>query len=70
MNMTTLHFHGLNVSPDEPQDDVITMMAMPGQSFLQGDIPQYQRQGCIVGITPLLWRKLPAGPCDGCRERM
>jgi FtsP/CotA-like multicopper oxidase with cupredoxin domain len=32
-NMTNLHFHGLHVSPDAPQDDVITMMAMPGQSL-------------------------------------
>jgi FtsP/CotA-like multicopper oxidase with cupredoxin domain len=31
MNMTNLHFHGLHVSPNAPQDDVITMMAMPGQ---------------------------------------
>ena len=33
MNMTNLHFHGLHVSPDSPQDDVITMMAIPGQSL-------------------------------------
>ncbi|MGA9565303.1 MAG: multicopper oxidase domain-containing protein, partial [Candidatus Korobacteraceae bacterium] len=33
MNMTNLHFHGLHVSPDAPQDDVITMMAMPGHSL-------------------------------------
>jgi suppressor of ftsI len=33
MNMTNLHFHGLHVSPTAPQDDVITMMAMPGQSL-------------------------------------
>jgi suppressor of ftsI len=33
MNMTNLHFHGLHVSPDAPQDDVITMMTMPGQSL-------------------------------------
>jgi len=32
-NMTNLHFHGLHVSPDAPQDDVIGMMAMPGQSL-------------------------------------
>jgi suppressor of ftsI len=32
-NMTNLHFHGLHVSPNAPQDDVITMMAMPGQSL-------------------------------------
>ena len=33
MNMTNLHFHGLTVSPDAPQDDVLGMMAMPGQSL-------------------------------------
>ena len=32
-NMSNLHFHGLHVSPDAPQDDVITMMTMPGQSL-------------------------------------
>src|ERR1700751_5578870 len=32
-NMTNLHFHGLHVSPDAPQDDVISMMAMPGQTL-------------------------------------
>jgi suppressor of ftsI len=31
MNMTNLHFHGLTVSPNSPQDDVIGMIAMPGQ---------------------------------------
>ncbi len=31
MNMTNLHFHGLTVSPNSPQDDVLGMMAMPGQ---------------------------------------
>lgn len=31
MNMTNLHFHGLTVSPDAPQDDVLGMIAMPGQ---------------------------------------
>ncbi len=29
--MTNLHFHGLTVSPVAPQDDVLTMSAMPGQ---------------------------------------
>jgi suppressor of ftsI len=33
MNMTNLHFHGLHVSPNAPQDDAITMMVMPGQSL-------------------------------------
>jgi suppressor of ftsI len=31
MDMTNLHFHGLAVSPNAPQDDVLTMLAMPGQ---------------------------------------
>jgi suppressor of ftsI len=31
MNMTNLHFHGLTVSPEAPQDDVLRMMAMPGK---------------------------------------
>src|SRR5260370_10910420 len=31
MNMTNLHFHGLTVSPNAPQDDVIGMLATPGQ---------------------------------------
>jgi suppressor of ftsI len=30
-DMTNLHFHGLSVSPNAPQDDVLGMMAMPGQ---------------------------------------
>ena len=31
MDMTNLHFHGLTVSPKAPQDDVLGMMARPGQ---------------------------------------
>ncbi len=30
-NVSNLHFHGLHVSPQSPQDDVLTMVAMPGQ---------------------------------------
>jgi suppressor of ftsI len=30
MHMTNLHFHGLSVSPDRPSDDVLDMIAMPG----------------------------------------
>lgn len=33
MNMSNLHFHGLHVSPNSPQDDVLTTMSMPGQSL-------------------------------------
>ena len=32
-DMTNLHFHGLHVSPNRPQDDVLTMMAAPGESL-------------------------------------
>ena len=31
MDMTNLHFHGLSVSPDAPQDDILTMLAKPGE---------------------------------------
>jgi FtsP/CotA-like multicopper oxidase with cupredoxin domain len=33
MNMTNLHFHGLSVSPQRPQDDVVDMVAMPGEAL-------------------------------------
>lgn len=32
-NMTNLHFHGLGISPKAPADDVLGMMAMPGQTL-------------------------------------
>src|SRR6266702_174833 len=33
MDMTNLHFHGLTVSPDAPQDDVLDMIDAPGRSL-------------------------------------
>ena len=33
MNMSNLHFHGLHVSPRFPQDDVLDMLAMPGETL-------------------------------------
>ena len=33
VNMTNLHFHGLTVSPNAPQDDVLGMIAIPGQAL-------------------------------------
>ena len=33
MDMTNLHFHGLTVSPEAPQDDVLNMMASPGETL-------------------------------------
>ena len=35
-NMTNLHFHGLEISPQSPQDNVIDMMAMPGETLHYG----------------------------------
>ncbi len=44
--MTNLHFHGLHVSPNAPQDDVLTMMAMPGASLQYTvNIPRNQPPG-------------------------
>lgn len=46
MNMTNLHFHGLHVSPHAPQDDVLSMMAMPGQSLhYVVEVPEDQPPG-------------------------
>ena len=33
MQMTNLHFHGMEVSPNPPQDDVLTMMSHPGETL-------------------------------------
>lgn len=45
-NMTNLHFHGLHVSPQSPQDDVLTMMAMPGQALdYKVEVPSYAAPG-------------------------
>jgi FtsP/CotA-like multicopper oxidase with cupredoxin domain len=46
MNMTNLHFHGLHVSPNAPGDDVLSMVAMPGESLhYVVDIPADQPPG-------------------------
>jgi suppressor of ftsI len=43
---SNLHFHGLHVSPERPQDDVLTMMAMPGQTLkYRVEIPAYSAPG-------------------------
>jgi suppressor of ftsI len=44
MDMTNLHFHGMEVSPDYGQDDVITMVAKPGETLhydvhIPNDVP-------------------------------
>jgi FtsP/CotA-like multicopper oxidase with cupredoxin domain len=46
MNMTNLHFHGLHVSPNAPQDDVLSMMAMPGETLHYSvQVPPQQAPG-------------------------
>jgi FtsP/CotA-like multicopper oxidase with cupredoxin domain len=46
MQMTNLHFHGLHVSPNAPQDDVLDMMASPGQTLHYSvQIPRQQPPG-------------------------
>ena len=46
MNMTNLHFHGLHVSPNSPQDDVLSMTAMPGETLqYKVDVPRNQPPG-------------------------
>ena len=44
MNMTNLHFHGLHVSPQKGQDDVITMAALPGETVHLGNLISSQNQ--------------------------
>jgi suppressor of ftsI len=46
MQMTNLHFHGLHVSPNAPQDDVLDMMASPGETLHYSvQIPPQQPPG-------------------------
>ena len=45
-NQTSLHFHGLSVSPNAPGDDSIDVVAMPGQTLhYQIDIPKSHPPG-------------------------
>jgi len=46
MQMTNLHFHGLHVSPKAPQDDVLDMIASPGQTLHYSvDVPPQEPPG-------------------------
>jgi suppressor of ftsI len=46
MQMTNLHFHGLHVSPNAPQDDALSMMASPGQTLHYSvEVPLQQPPG-------------------------
>lgn len=46
LDQSNLHFHGLHVSPDRPQDDVLTMMSTPGHTLnYHVEIPSYAAPG-------------------------
>ena len=46
MQMTNLHFHGMHVSPNAPQDDALSMMASPGQTLHYSvEVPPQQPPG-------------------------
>ena len=46
MQMTNLHFHGLHVSPNAPQDDVLDMIASTGETLHYSvDVPPQQPPG-------------------------
>jgi suppressor of ftsI len=46
MQMTNLHFHGLQVSPNPPQDDVLDMIASPGETLHYSvQVPPQQAPG-------------------------
>ena len=63
MNMMNLHFHGLHVSPDAPQDDVITMMAMPGQ-LLHYTVKIPLDQASYKPVSPELIASTENSPSD------
>jgi suppressor of ftsI len=45
-NRSNLHFHGLHVSPQAPQDDVLTMSAAPGETLRYTvNVPRNQPPG-------------------------
>ena len=46
MQMTNLHFHGLHVSPNAPQDDALDMIASPGETLHYSvEVPPQQPPG-------------------------
>src|SRR3954462_7622302 len=61
-NMTNLHFHGLHVSPQNPQDDVLTMMAKPGQALdYKVEVPSYAASGRVLVSYAPARRKRTSG---------
>src|SRR5713226_3129110 len=53
MNMTNLHFHGLSISPMRPQDDVLDMIAMPGERSTTRLLSRPITYRDFIGIAPI-----------------
>ena len=70
MDMTNLHFHGLEISPLTPQDDVIDMMAVPGETLhYLVQIPQIILQ-VSSGITHIRMARVIAKLSMACLGRL
>ena len=70
MNMTNLHFHGLHVSPNAPQDDVLSMMAMPGGRFNIRSTSRKANRPACTGITRILMARAINRSWTACPARL
>ncbi len=69
MDMTNLHFHGLSVSPDSPQDDVLKCWPSPGRfCTTRWRFRATIRRACS-GTTPIRMAKVSGKYSTECRER-
>jgi len=51
--MSNLHFHGLHVSPERPQDDVLTTMSIPGEILdYKVIVPSYSATRAVLVSHP------------------
>ncbi len=66
MDMTNLHFHGLTVSPDAPQDDVL---CLDNHSATPCRFRKTIRRACI-GITRILMGRATDKRLTACPERL
>ncbi len=63
MQMTNLHFHGLHVSPNAPQDDSLDMIASPGTDIaLLGADPTTTTSRPVLVSHPFTRREPHSGP--------
>jgi FtsP/CotA-like multicopper oxidase with cupredoxin domain len=64
---SNLHFHGLHVSPESPQDDVLTMSAAPGETLRYTVSVPRNQPPASTGITPTSTWRVIARTWTGCR---